>query len=422
MKLLTTLLLAFVTWLSYATGPLIVNAELVENYSIQELEAAWKKGGIPKIIAPIHNEINVYEITYVSTWIDGTPTMASGLYFVPKVDGPVPLLVYHHGTKLGKERDVRIGGEQAICVSFATDGYAVLMPDYFGLGKSDKTHLYVHRASEATASVDMLRAIVQFNKTHGITTNGQLFLTGYSQGGHACMATQMLLQQKYADEFTVTASAPMSGPYDVSGVQGKMLFQEYSRPGYLPYLLLGYNVAYHFVQQPKDMFKAPYDSIVPELFDGQHSFKEVNKVLPKMPLTMLKDSILQEFEHDPNYAMWTALKDNDVYDWKPNSPTMLCYCQGDEQVDYRNSLVAYDTMTALGAKEVILRPSGKKFNHGQCAMYATIYTKFWFDSFVKGSKTGRKGPVFKRMLVSFSKVAKKRQIRKKARLQAKQEK
>jgi len=63
------------------------------------------------------------------------------------------------------------------------------MPDYIGLGKGDKFHLYQNSESEATASIDMLLAIQELNIEFGIKTNKQLFLTGYSQGGHACMAT-----------------------------------------------------------------------------------------------------------------------------------------------------------------------------------------------------------------------------------------
>ena len=65
----------------------------------------------------------------------------------------------------------------------------VIIPDYIGLGKGDKFHLYQNSESEATASIDMLLAIQELNIEFGIKINKQLFLTGYSQGGHACMAT-----------------------------------------------------------------------------------------------------------------------------------------------------------------------------------------------------------------------------------------
>ena len=47
------------------------------------------------------------------------------------------------------------------------------------------------------------------------TDNGQLLVTGCSQGGYVAMATHRALQG--AGE-TVTASAPMSGPYALSAL------------------------------------------------------------------------------------------------------------------------------------------------------------------------------------------------------------
>ena len=62
----------------------------------------------------------------------------------------------------------------------------------------------------------MLIAMQELNKQLSVKTNEQLFLTGYSQGGHACMATQKKLEEEYTNQFTITASSPMSGAYDIS--------------------------------------------------------------------------------------------------------------------------------------------------------------------------------------------------------------
>ncbi|MBO0155283.1 hypothetical protein J0688_25075, partial [Vibrio parahaemolyticus] len=46
--------------------------------------------------------------------------------------------------------------------------------------------------------------------------SSHLFITGYSQGGHVAMATHKVIERDYAREFTVTASGPMSGPYNLA--------------------------------------------------------------------------------------------------------------------------------------------------------------------------------------------------------------
>ena len=61
------------------------------------------------------------------------------------------------------------------------------MPDYIGMGESPGLHPYVHGESEATATIDMIRAAREFiTDSLNLIDNHQVFLSGYSQGGHAC--------------------------------------------------------------------------------------------------------------------------------------------------------------------------------------------------------------------------------------------
>ena len=91
----------------------------------------------------------------------------------------------------------------------------------------------------------------------------------------------------------------------------------------------------------------------------------------------------------------------------------ICYCKADEQVNYKNAIAAHKKMRENGAKDVKLKMAGRKFHHNSCAPYATIYSKMFFDSYLKGSKNGKKGPFFRRMLISASKIRVRRNIRQK---------
>ena len=68
----------------------------------------------------------------------------------------------------------------------------------------------------------------------------------------------------------------------------------------------------------------------------------------------------------------------------------MCYCENDEQGLYDNSIVTLNNMNELGAENIRAISAGKKFGHNQCAGFAVIYTKYFFDSFFKGSKKGEK--------------------------------
>jgi len=383
----------------------LVSFELIKTYTKAELEKKWKEAGIPKAIAPIQYDVEVYEFIYNTCWHDNSIIKASGLYFVPKNAKNSPLMVYHHGTQIEKHREVGLGGEMAICIGFATDGFAVAYSDYVGLGKGEKFHLYHHIHTEAYASIDLVRAIREFNSKHNISLSEHLFTTGYSQGGHATMAFQKVVEAdpKLSKEFKFTASAPMSGAYDLTGVQEGNMFKEYSHPGYLPYLMVSFQEVYKLYDDLKTAFKAPYDTKVLSLFNGQHSMGDVNREMPKIPKDAIKNEVIDEYLKNERFPFKVALKENSTHNWVPKTPMMLCYCEADEQVDYKNSIVAQDTMKKLGAKNITLRRVSKKMDHGTCALYAVLYTKMYFESFINGSKKGRKGPVFKRMLISLAK-------------------
>lgn len=402
-----SLFFLLLTTLTQAQNKLI-SYELVKTWPKEVLQQKWKEQGVPEMIAPVRYDIDVYEIIYLSSWHDGSPVKASGLYFVPvdkKVQemAPMPMVCYHHGTQIKVERQVKMGGEQAICIGFAADGYLVARPDYIGLGKGEKKHLYHHVPTQAAASMDMLRAIKELNQKIAVKQNDLLFSTGYSQGGHAAMGFHKTVQENHANEFKITASAPMSGAYDLAGVQEKTMFEEYSHPGYLPYLFFSFHEVYNFYNHVSEVFKHPYDSILPPLYKGLHSMNHINRLIPSVPKDVVRPEVVQQYLENDDFPFKKALRENSVHDWKPESPMLLCYCKADEQVNYENALVAHQTMKENGAKQVRLKHVNKDLGHNDCAMFAVMHAKMFFDSFRKGSKKGNLGPLSKRFLLGIGK-------------------
>lgn len=379
--------------------------KLIHSYSIPELDSIWKNKKINKFMAKINYPIDVFEVIYETTWHDGTSVEASGIFFLPrKKEKEFPMICYHHGTQVVKERNITFAGEQAICIAFSTSGYMVAFPDYIGLGNSKKTHLYLHVETEASASIDLLRAVKELILKEDAKQSKYLFLTGYSQGGHATLATLKVMQEKYPTEFNVTASAPMSGAYDLGGVQSEVMFKPYSHPGYLPYLMYSYQEVYKCFKDENCSFKAPYAAMLPPLYDGKHSMSDINKVMPEVPKDILTDEFLLGLSNNEKFPFKLAIAENSVHNWKPETPVLFCYCKADEQVNYKNAIIASDVMKSKGAKNIKLRHTSRKMGHRTCAVFSSVYAKMYFDSFVKGSKKGRKGPLINRMAISLAKI------------------
>jgi len=109
---------------------------------------------------------------------------------------------------------------------FGGNGYAVIAPDYFGMGAdADAPEAYFVKASTQQASYDCYRDSVAFLASKDITP-AHLFVGGWSQGGlNATGLLEKLEREKVAVAGTFTASSP-SDPF--AAVSGLMY---HPRPG-----------------------------------------------------------------------------------------------------------------------------------------------------------------------------------------------
>lgn len=339
------------------------------------------------VVLPVTNAVHAYKVIYETVNPFNLRTVASGLILVP--DGLTnnrPLASYQHGTLVNKAEvpSNLVGAEPVVGVALAAEGYVAVLPDYIGLGESPGLHPFVHAKSEATAVVDLLRAARLFCAERGIGLNGQLFLIGYSEGGHATMAAHREIETYHSDEFHITASAPMAGPYDLSGATMNDFFSGRAMPNpyYFIYLLAAYQSIYHVAGSLGEMLRAPFDRTLPLLLDGKHDGSDLNRAMgTAYPMTVFTPEQLDSLQHDPNHPLRAALRDNDVYDWTPRAPLRMYHCAADEDVVFANSQVALDRFHARGATQVELFGADIQLDHGSCAPLALIGAKLWFDSF-----------------------------------------
>ncbi len=372
----------------------LTESELVRSYSISQVDSIMDTFGDPLIanLIPQHG-VELYKVKYETIDAKGEEyTVASGLMVRPTgVEEISGFAAYQHGT-IVKREDVpsRLSQEHQIGILLAAQaGLAVSMTDYLGMGDSPGLHPYVHAKSEATAGIDMLRASQKLLSTLDQSFGDKLFIFGYSQGGHAAMAMHKEVQENHADEFTVTASAPMAGPYDISGYQAEIFMTDepYDAPYYLPYVLLAYNDVYELYESPSDFLKEPFDVTIPALFDGYNSGGAINNAMgTNIANEIIRDDVLEAFKFNYDHPFRVALKQNDLYDWKPEAPMFICHCEGDNLVRYENALVAYNSFIDRGkvASEDDLKFANKgNLDHGGCVLPCLLDGLLWFDRFLQ---------------------------------------
>lgn len=351
-----------------------------------------------------YKKYNVQAIKIIYNTIDGkgNPTTASGVVFLPQVasNTNMPVFSYLHGT-LTKDLDVpsKLSGiESMIGWIMSMDGYIAVEPDYVGLGDGPGTHPYLHSRSEASASVDLLKALSQLCSDPQIMAkpNGNLFLSGYSQGAHAALATQRELERNPLPNLTLRKTVAGSGAYSLSSIQKNFMFKnpEYSNPSFLPYLLLGYqNVYGNIYTKLNQVFVSPYNNIIPGLFNGSFNVEEIDSHLPSKWTSMFVPGYLWNFQYRYFDPVNIALRDNDVLDWKPTSDLYLYYCTCDEQVAKENSMLAYLLFLLKGSNDVTCLPLGP-FSHVDCAPIVMLLSKIQFDCASGANPCGLNKPLF----------------------------
>ena len=338
-------------------------------------------------LTPTRFEVDVYAVTYNTLSFDGTTLVtASGLVAVPVgTTGARPLVAYFHGTTT-QRLDVpsstgSLEGQLAVAV-FGAAGYVVAAPDYLGLGASPSNlrQTFEQADSLATTGIDLLRATRTLMGKIDVGLSSRLFLTGLSEGGYATMAIHRALERDYASEFTVTASAPVAGPYDLSGTT---LTAAFSAPGpntpaEVAGLLLGYHQIYPLFNSLSDVFAAPYDSRVISLFDGTHTLSDVQSALPATVTALLTPAFANAVQSNPDHPLRTALRANDVDDWKNVAPIRLYHGEADQDVLFQNAVVARDQIAARGGT-IQLVDLGAEVGHSDAIVPAALLIRSWFD-------------------------------------------
>jgi len=134
--------------------------------------------------------------------------------------GPRPIVLYAHGQRDLRFNDISNLDSASnyegllLAVSCAAHGYITVAPNYAGYDTSTLTyHPYLNADQQSKDMIDALTAAHSLLQSLNLVANGKLFVTGYSQGGHVAMATHRALQMA---GIPVTASVPMSGPYAMS--------------------------------------------------------------------------------------------------------------------------------------------------------------------------------------------------------------
>lgn len=397
----------------------IQGGELLFEIDAQTLQRGLQSSGWPISGYAVHG-YQAYKIPYATKDEFDKDINVSGLLVLPtgldekEKEKGLSIVSYGHGTITANDsaptvfsKEYRSPIELAIVFS-SLGGFATLQADYIGYGDSDKSyHPYVMQKSLANTSVDLIHAVKAFAQANNIKLNDQLFVTGYSEGGYTAMSTLKRLEE---ENISVTAAAPMAGPYNLGLMADVMLgieevenLSDYSKV----YALLtanAYTKSYDknlsdfintdSIQTDIIQILEYYDengTLVREsididtLLNGNYYIDEILHALPENLVgenALIKSGFVEAYQNDSTHWFKEALQANNVDDWKPNTPIRLVHCQGDDQVPYVIAEQTHTNFLENGVNDIALitpdQEANQQWDHGQCYYPALEFVAKWF--------------------------------------------
>ncbi len=373
----------------------IYNYTLLETWTSDSFNLEVERlTGFPGAVLGIKYDFEVYKVQYYTP--DYNPdslTIATGLVTIP-TNYPCASGIYTfgHGLCLKDSEAPSNPSTQygMITKGLAGNGFIGVAPDYIHLGAdaSPGFQAFMNAKTEATATIDLIRAAKTIAQGKGTQLTDQLFLSGYSQGGHSSFATAREIQLYHANEFTVTAVCPGGGTFDLSGIAADSLSSDTRvtpEPHAFCLIIQSYAHVYEdslinlglsgTAEQVLDtIFKSPYDSILKIMLDRTTSLYDRN-LLDSIPVRMLNDSFRIAFQTDPNFYFRKLLSYNNLYDWVPQMPVTFVHSSADIENPISNVQYVMQLFEDNGATaDIQLSVISTTLSHGQAGLPYVIFS------------------------------------------------
>lgn len=340
------------------------------------IDGGATQSGLIGITGPAKCSVDVSSINYDTLGGANERTNATAAVMIPKgtaaeCTGARPIVLYAHGTTTDKRKNmgnVSTDGEAGLVMTmYAAQGFIVVAPNYAGYDASALDyHPYLNAAQQSKDMLDALRGAKTALAKLNASASSKLFITGYSQGGHVALATHKSIEQSFASEFTLTASAPMSGPYSLANFAA-VIFSDVTRQNFgatifTPLLLDSFQRSYgNIYASPAEVYNPPY-TFAAGLFPSTDPTTAQARLPAGADLTYrtlfnrndgqpyLVTDAFRTSAQAPTSGYSKALALNTlITGWKPTKPVALCHGALDPTVFALNST---DAQTAFAGSPV----------------------------------------------------------------------
>jgi hypothetical protein len=371
-----------------ARGTLMESA-LIANYSKEQLNVTFQRLGLEA-----RHGIKIFRVNYQSQISPDVtrPTAASGLVIIPDLAAAeLPWISLQHGTVASKNEAPSLRPSEGLYE--ASQGFVTAVMDYIGYGSSaNEFHPYLVAGAYVPAGVDLLRATRTLAAEQGLKL-GQLFLRGYSEGGYATLALQKALETEYRQEFTVTASAPAAGPYDLEASALTVLSRPTVNPLFSTFVVLAYD-EWLAPALDLDAIFAIETSQLKNLYTHGVSSSDIMKALPTETRSLVEGAFLDDFlrptpQTEQARLMRSLLLSQSLNqdNWVPGTTTKFYHCVEDEIVPVvatESALAHFKILNPAAPVSAVLAKSpdaDRPYTHSSCPLIFSSVS--WFKELLQ---------------------------------------
>jgi pimeloyl-ACP methyl ester carboxylesterase len=366
---------------SYAGSPdkpgSIISAEHVGSYPPFVFSMLLSAAGVEQPIA-ISERPHLYRVSYWSRLAD-QPIKLSGLVAIPETKSPRGVVVWLHGTNDDRAASVSapsLNEGVALSGAFAGGGYIYVAPDLPGLGISTRAQTYLHNPSTIEATLDLLRAAETLASDADRPWPNQLYVAGFSQGGHATAVVARELERLNRPNWQLRAAAGIAGAYDLRNITFLFALKGKSM-GHAVYLtLVARSYADTYGHPVGGLLTSEATKISDEIVLGT-DVSAARARLPNDPRRLFRPDFLASYDAGQSHWFLEAMLDNGITSWGPRSPYRAYYGEEDQDVPPEDSITFVRRARELGGNATAI-PVGA-VDHFGSVLRAVPQIRLWFD-------------------------------------------
>lgn len=293
---------------------------------------------------------------YSSKDVAGNPETLSGRVYV-YLDNTKDLRGIILASHFTKAADIECPSNRILQIEaiFSTLGYAVVMPDYIGYGKTvDMRHPYLDWASTAQSCIDSYLAARQYLEDNGYNIGDEIYNIGYSQGGASAMATLRMVTESYSDKIKFTKSFMGGGIYDIEATFDDIVEKDFTGIPYgMPLIISGLDCAQNLNLNLDDIFIGKTRENYKMVLSKKYNADELNEVLTDNKASDIFNAFMFDKTHPVTSKIMEAANSNRLTDtWTPNDgeDISILHSTSDDMVPYINSELMNEALENTGCE------------------------------------------------------------------------